>query len=142
MNKIFLSGNLTRDPEQRVVSTQRGENTVTALTIAVNGRSKDDTMFVRVNAWDKLGENCARYLTKGRKVLVTGEARVRAYTNKNNEPGAALEVRASEVEFLNAPAEEHGDAWEPPETVQKVKSNDVLRAAQKQLKEEPNDLPF
>ena len=75
MNKLTLIGNLTGEPEVR--STPNG-TTVCAFTIAVERRHADKngerpTDFFRITAWRQLGENCARYLTKGKKVAVIGE---------------------------------------------------------------------
>lgn len=77
MNKIILIGNLTRDPELR--TTPNGY-TVCDFTIAMNRRrsgqqqagQQGDADFFRITAWRQLGENCAKYLSKGRKVFVTG----------------------------------------------------------------------
>ena len=102
MNKITLIGNLTRDPEAR--ATPNGI-TVCTFTIAVNRRfaNKDgekETDFFRVNAWRQLGEACAQYLAKGRKVAVVGELQARTYESKDGETRMSLDVQADEVEFL------------------------------------------
>ena len=70
MNKIILTGNLTRDPETR--ATGNGA-TVCSFSIAVNRRFAQQngekvTDFFRINAWRQLGDTCAKYLAKGRKV--------------------------------------------------------------------------
>ena len=68
MNKIIIIGNLTGDPEKR--STQSGKQ-VTTFTVACNRRGENaGADFFRVAAWDKMGETCAQYLAKGRKVCV------------------------------------------------------------------------
>lgn len=87
MNRIILTGNLTRDPEQRVTGSGIS---VCSFAIAVNRRiSKQDgekqTDFFRINAWRQLGESCARYLAKGRKVAVVGELQPRAYVDRNGD---------------------------------------------------------
>ena len=71
----------------------------------MNRRNSDDADFFRVTAWDALGENCNKFLTKGRKVAVVGSVSVRAYQTKNGDPAASLELTAQEVEFLSTPAE-------------------------------------
>ena len=75
--------------------------------MAVNRRrSKDNEAdFFRVSAWRQLGENCQRYLAKGRKVAVTGPVSVSIYTAQNGETRANLEVTADNVEFLTPAAE-------------------------------------
>ena len=102
MNKLTIIGNLTKDPETRTTSTG---NTVCSFTVAVNRKkvSEPQTDFFRVNAWGKLGELCARFLNKGRKVAVVGELQARTYES-NGQTRLSLDVVADEVEFLT-PAE-------------------------------------
>lgn len=105
MNKLILIGNLTADPQLR--TTQAGD-AVCAFTIAVNRRKSNNAQagqpeadFFRVNAWRQLGENCARYLAKGRKVYVSGPVQCRLYTGNDGQTRASMEVTAGEVEFLS-----------------------------------------
>ena len=109
MNKIFLIGNLTNDPETR--TTQSGVS-VCSFTIAVNRRfagrdSEKQTDFFRINAWRQLGDNCQRFLAKGRKAAVVGELQPRTYDDKNGKTRVSLDVTADEVEFLT-PRESKG----------------------------------
>lgn len=100
MNKLTIIGNVVRDPEMR--TTQSGIN-VCSFTVAVNRRVKGDSQaadFFRVTAWRQLGENCHKFLAKGRKVAVTGPVSVNTYTNQNGETRANLDVTAEDVEFL------------------------------------------
>lgn len=102
MNKLTLIGNLTSNPELR--STQSGKS-VCVFTIAVDRRFAQDgnkiTDFFRINAWGKVGENCGKYLSKGKKVAVIGELQARLYDAKNGEQRLSLDVQADEVEFLS-----------------------------------------
>lgn len=106
MNKLIIIGNLTRDPELR--STQSGIP-VCSFTVAVNRRraanaeagSQPEADFFRISAWRQLGELCARYLSKGRKVCVVGSVTVNTYTGNDGVTRASLEVNADEVEFLS-----------------------------------------
>ncbi len=109
MNKIFLIGNLTADPEMR--TTPNGINVCT-MNIAVNrrfssAREERQTDFFRVTAWRQLGESCGRFLSKGRKVCVVGELTARTYEAKDGTTRVSLEVTADEVEFLS-PRENNG----------------------------------
>lgn len=101
MQKLIIVGNLTRDPESRNV----GEKSVCNFTVAVNRRRKiegqPEADFFRVAAWGKLGENCQKFLTKGRKVSVVGTVSAHAFAQKDGSPGASLEVFAEDVEFLS-----------------------------------------
>ena len=99
MNKLIAIGNLTANPELR--STPNGIPVCT-FTIAVNGRKSDEaSTFFRVTAWRQLGENCNRYLAKGKKVFVSGPVSVSTYTAKDGSTKASLEVTAEDVEFLS-----------------------------------------
>jgi single-strand DNA-binding protein len=108
MNKLFITGNLTRDPELR--STRDG-TPVCTFTVAVSRRQKSaeagkpDADFFRVTAWRALGESCGKYLAKGRKVGVTGSVSVNTYTAQDGSFRASMEVVADDVEFLSPKSE-------------------------------------
>lgn len=107
MNKLTIIGNLTRDPELR--TTQSGISVCT-FTVAVNRRQKDANGqnaadYFRVTAWRELGENCAKFLQKGRKVAVIGPVSVNTYQGNDGRTYANLEVQAQDVEFLTSLAE-------------------------------------
>ena len=103
MNKVFLIGNLTRDPETK--ATQSGA-TLCRFSIAVNRRTKSDgqqqTDYFNVTAWRQLGELCSRYLAKGRKVAVFGSIQTRTYEAQDGSKRSAFDIVADEVEFLSA----------------------------------------
>lgn len=107
MNKITIIGNLTRDPDLR--TTQSGKN-VCAFTVAVNKRAngQNEADFFRVTAWDKLGENCMKYLVKGRKVAVAGPVSLNTYTGQDGKSRADIVVTAQDVEFLTPRVERDG----------------------------------
>ena len=120
MNKLTIIGNLTSDPELRTIPSGVS---VCTFTVAVNRRyssSKEErqTDFFRVAAWRQLGENCSRYLAKGKKVCVVGEVSARAYEGKDGSLRASLEVTADEVEFLSprteGPAQDYAPRQEYP----------------------------
>jgi len=116
MNKLTIIGNLTRDPELRTTST--GLN-VCSFTVAVNRRrsansNQPEADFFRVTAWRQLGENCQRYLAKGRKVAVVGPVSVSTYTANDGTTRASLEVTADDVEFLSSRNEDAGYAPAAP----------------------------
>lgn len=110
MNKIFITGNLTKDPELR--HTSEGVS-VCGFTVAVNRKKTEKNRepgadFFNVNAWRGLGEVCAKYTEKGSKVTVVGRISLRKW-EKDGTHGASLEVLADDVEFLSgrsAPADE------------------------------------
>lgn len=127
MNRLTIIGNLTRDPETR--TTQSGK-TVCTFTVAVNrrGSGQQEADFFRVSAWNALGENCGKYLAKGKKVAVVGSVSVETFeSNKDGKTYAILQVMASEVEFLSTA----GTAQEAPANTDeqtgfsKVESDDL-----------------
>ena len=106
MNKVYLIGNLTRDPEMR--STSSGIS-VCNFSIAVNRRFKNaqtgqqETDFFNIVAWRQLAELCGRYLAKGRKVAVFGSIQTRSYEAQDGSKRTAFDIVADEVEFLSSP---------------------------------------
>ena len=144
MNKLFIIGNLTRDPELR---TTRDGTPVCSFTVAVNRRfrqnaeagNQPEADFFRVTAWRGLGENCSKYLAKGRKVGVTGTVSVSTYTGSDGTTRATLEVTADDVEFLS-PRGEGGMAPAMPQNV--PASAAPVPAGNDFVKVEEEDLPF
>lgn len=132
MNKLFVTGNLVRDPES---STTQDGKTVCNFTIACNRRQKDKdgknvADFFRVSAWNALGENCQKYLAKGRKVAVVGAVSVHAYSAQDGTAKGSLEVLAQDVEFLSSA----NSGEQAQESAPEVQPN--LTPV------EPSDLPF
>ena len=97
MNKIFIIGNLTRDPETG--TTKDGVNWC-RFSLAVNRRQREDALYMRVTAWRGLADSCTKYLAKGRKAAVVGSADVYAWLSREGAPRAQLEITAEDVEFL------------------------------------------
>lgn len=115
MNKAFLIGNLTRDPELRTTSSGIP---VCSFGLAVNRRVKTEGQpevdFFNVTAWRQLGELCARYLQKGRKVGVVGTIQIRTYDGSDGTKRTSVDVVADEVEFLSpAQGAEGGTPYYP-----------------------------
>ncbi len=105
-NKVFLVGNLTKDPELRY--TPQG-TAVTTLRIASNSSFKDkagqpqkSTCFVNVVVWGQMAEVCNQYLQKGRQVLVEGRLQSRSWQNAEGKNRSVLEVVAARVQFMPA----------------------------------------
>ena len=104
MNKAFLIGNLTRDPELRTLPSGVS---VCTFTIAinrtfVNQQGVREADFLNIVAWRQLGETCARYLSKGRKVGVTGSIQTRSYDAQDGSKRYVTEIVADDVEFLSS----------------------------------------
>ncbi len=101
MNKIFLTGNLTKSPELR--HTER-DMAICHFSIAVNKYVKGEqkTIFVNIVTFSKTAENCEKYLAKGSKVAIIGELEIRQYEGNDGQIKYMTEVLANEVEFLSS----------------------------------------
>jgi len=106
-NKVFLIGNLTRDPELRYTP---GGVAVVNLRLAVNrkfrdksGELKEETCFVTVTAWDKQAETCNQYLQKGRSIFVEGRLQSRSWETTDGQKRSTIDIRAERIQFLGAP---------------------------------------
>ena len=109
-----IIGNLTRDPETRIVRINGQDRPVCNFTVAVNRVGREEAAFVRVAVWGKSGENCQKYLAKGRKVYVRGEPGVHVWTSRDGEARAELELTADSaggVEFLTPKGHEQQEAF-------------------------------
>ena len=126
MNSLHIIGNITKNPETR---TTPSGSTVCSFTVAVNRRKKvqgqPDADFFRVSAWNQLGENCQKYLAKGRKVSVVGSVTAHAYSTQDGKPGASLEVMANDVEFLSSKGEAESNSGTDKNGYTQVDSDDL-----------------
>jgi single-strand DNA-binding protein len=106
INRVVLTGNLTRDPELR--STQGGTS-VCSLRVACNTRRKgpsgdweDKPNFFDVTVWGAQGENCSRFLSKGRPVAIDGRLEWREWEDPNGNKRQAIDIVADAVQFLGS----------------------------------------
>jgi single-strand DNA-binding protein len=107
INRVVLTGNLTRDPELR--STGSGMS-VCSLRVACNTRRKDQTTgdwvdkpnYFDVTVWGAQGENCARFLSKGRPVAVDGRLEWREWQDKDGNTRQSIDIIADAVQFLGS----------------------------------------
>ena len=139
MNQHTIIGNLTRDPETG--TTQGGVNWC-RFTVAVRKKrpkeGEKDADYIQVTAWRGLGDSCAKYLSKGRKVCVIGEPKAGAWIGKDGSAKGQIEITADEVEFLSSAG---GNRNEPTD-------DDVPPAPEDRDPEtgytqvEPEDLPY
>lgn len=135
LNKVFLIGNLTRDPELRY--TPNG-TAVANLGLAVNRRFKDssgelkeEVCFLTVTVWDKQAEACCQYLKKGRPVFVEGVLQSRFWETNDGQKRSAIDVRAERVQFLGNYGPKEKDAAE--------KAADMQTAEATQQQPQPNE---
>ena len=127
MLKTILIGNLGGDPVQRQIPSG---DTVVSFRVAVsNGRDRAPT-WVKVTVWDKLCDVCLKYLRKGSRVAVVGRPKASAWTGQDGRLNAALEMTASEVEFLSSRQDQEDT---PPAPVDPETGLEIV---------EPEDIPF
>lgn len=139
MNKVFLIGNLTRDPE---LSTIPSGVSVCRFSIAVNRRFKNangeqETDFFNIVVWRQQGENCAQYLRKGSKVSVVGQIQIRNYES-DGVRRTAVDIVADEVEFLTP----KGDGQSNSGNYQSEKPVRAKVSPKEMQPMEDDDLPF
>ena len=101
LNKIFIMGRLTRDPELR---RTQGGNAVTSFALAVDRDFKSadgakETDFIDVVAWRNTAEFAAKYFAKGRMAVVEGRLQMRDWTDKDGNKRRSAEVVADNVYF-------------------------------------------
>ncbi|MCM1437765.1 MAG: single-stranded DNA-binding protein [Roseburia sp.] len=102
MNKVFMIGNLTRDPELTETS---GGVQICRFSLAVkrgyrNGDGDYATDFFNCIAWRGLGENIARYAHKGNKLAISGSIELRNYEDSQGAKKTAVDIIVQDVEFL------------------------------------------
>ncbi len=140
MNRIYLIGNLTRDPETS--STQSGVQ-FTRFTIAVNRPFTNSTGdrvadYFDIIVWRALADSCAKYLYKGSKVGISGSVQRRQYEDRDGIKRTSFDVVADEVEFLT-PKTTDG-AQKPRETV--APTVDPVTGQMGMMPVYDDDLPF
>ena len=117
MNQHTIIGNLVRDPETG--TTQGGVNWCRFVVAVRKKRAREgeqDADFIQVTAWRGLGDTCAKFLAKGRKVAVSGESRAGAWIGRDGSAKGQIETTADDVEFLSPAGRgnEPTDADAPP----------------------------
>jgi single-strand DNA-binding protein len=138
LNKVFLIGNLTADPELKYTASGTAR---TRFSIAVNRQYKDsagqlqeEVTFVPIVTWGTQAENCANYLSKGRSVAVEGRLRIDSFENAEGERRKVVEVVAQNVQFLGGPPRSESE----PGTVPSPSD----QPSEHKDKEEDEEVPF
>lgn len=120
MNKSIIIGNLSRDPE---LKTTASGISVCTFSVAVNRNfgEKKEVDFIPVVTWRGLADNCAKFLSKGKKVGVSGRIQVRNYEAGDGTKRYVTEIVADDVEFLSPKSEGSGT----PNQFEADRQNDV-----------------
>ena len=154
MNRVFLVGRLSRDPELRHTTSGMA---VCQINVAISRRTAagrdPETDFINVVVWDKQAENISRYLSKGRQVAIEGRIQTRSYDNNEGKRTYVTEVVANNVEFLGSASDNQGrsnnvteanpfDDMPLPEAETISTDNDPFAAFGEKTEISDNDLPF
>jgi single-strand DNA-binding protein len=108
LNKVFVAGNLTRDPQVRFLANEKA---VASFGIACNrnyktaeGESREEVTFLDIEAWGRTAEICGQYLTKGKPCLVEGRLKMESWDDKKDgSKRSKIVIVADNVQFLGAP---------------------------------------
>ncbi len=153
MNKVFLIGRLSRDPELRHTGNGTAVCQINvAISRPVSQGREPETDFINVVVWNKPAENVARYLSKGRQVAIEGRIQTRSYDNNEGKRTYVTEVVASNVEFLGLASDNRGSTSQPmpednpfdAEPMMDTTSveNDPFASFGEKVEISDNDLPF
>lgn len=135
MNKVFLIGRLTREPELRYTDNNVA---VVGFTLAINRDYKNqdgeyDADYINIVAWKNQAENVGKYLSKGSLCAVDGRLQTRSYETENGQQRYITEVVANNVQFLDSKKKENDKPLE---------ENNPFAEFGEQIEINPNDLPF
>jgi single-strand DNA-binding protein len=143
INRVVLTGNLTRDPELR--TTPSGMS-VCSLRIASNTRRKDGSgnwvdkpNYFDVTVWGAQGENCANYLSKGRPIALDGRLEWREWEDKEGNKRQAVDIIADSVQFLGSREGGENGGRFTPQTDVPADTGDFARASAATT---DDDIPF
>lgn len=148
INKVMITGNLTRDAELR---TTQGGTAVLSLGIAVNDRRRnpqtgeweDYANFVDCTMFGKRAEGIARYLTKGTKVAIEGRLHYSSWEDRNSgQRRSKLDVTIDEIEFMNARGGNGDQGSYSPAPAQSQRSVESVQQAPAPAAYNDEDIPF
>lgn len=133
MNKVFLIGNLTSNPE---LTTSANDVKVAKMTLAVNS-IKGDANFFRVIAWRTTAENVFKYCYKGDKIAIFGYLQQNQYTDKDSVKRSTIDIIAETVEFINVKqnAAQEPSAHAKPNTPDETPTNPKISQIRKEVEQ-------
>lgn len=128
MNKYIALGNLTKDP---CLKTTKNQNTVCEFSIAINNKVNNSVFYIDIETWGAVANNCNRFLSKGRKVLIEGRLALSSWRNKDGENRTKIYCNAERVTFLDKTDMDNSE-----------KKDIASEAAEKIIEDEFADIPF
>lgn len=157
LNRVIVAGNLARDPELKVTSSNRK---FTNMVIAINefwkdkdGKTAKKTIYINIIAWGSLAENCAKFLKKGRAVMIEGRIESDKYEDKNGKKQYITRINSNNVVFLenssrnnnyadDAEDDEDEDNFCESSKINPKKTAISKKVVKRQVKETAEALPF
>ena len=141
MNKVFLIGNITRDPE--LSETNNGAS-ICRFGIAVNRRSPsgEQTDFYNLTAFRALAETIAKYKKKGDRIAVVGDIQLRQYEDNQGQRRTAVDVIVQDVEFLNSKSQNSGDDFYDAPAASTGSAPARKKPALQSFDDDDGDIPF
>lgn len=137
INRVIVAGNLTRDPELKVTASNRK---YTTMTLAVHDYWRDNggelskkTTFINLITWGNLAENCAKFLRKGRCVMVEGRLETDNYTDKNDIKHSITKINCSSVVFLENDSQTKTAIKNSDETIIDNKKNNLTTSSENRV---------
>lgn len=144
MNKVFLIGRLTREPELRYTESNIP---VAMFTLAVNRSFTNndgdrEADFINIVVWNKKAENAKNYLNKGSRVAIDGRIQTRSYDNQNGQRRYITEVVANQVEFLESKKESNVNDEDINSNDKQQEEVNPFAEFGEQISIDPDELPF
>jgi single-strand DNA-binding protein len=135
LNRVLIAGNLTRDPQTKLLS---GDRAVANFGLAINrkfkgsdGEQKEEATFVEVEAWGRTAELAGQYLAKGRPCFIEGRLKLDQFEDKEGKKQSRLKVVAESIQFIGGKRD--GDQAQAQE--QRAQAAPISEPA-------PEDTPF
>ncbi|MFC2140261.1 single-stranded DNA-binding protein [Candidatus Auribacterota bacterium] len=139
LNKVFLIGNLTKDPELRYTP---GGSPVVDLDLATSrtyvtktGEKKEEVCFVRIVAWGRQAETCGEYLSKGSPIFAEGRLHLDSWETQEGEKRSRLKVHAQRIQFLGKTKKTSDEK----KTTNQESTNDFASSSSEEM---VDDIPF
>lgn len=120
MNKFIGLGNLTKDPEFKEVKSGKS---VCTFSIAINNKVNNSVTYIDVETWNKSAENCHRFLSKGRKVLIEGRLQLNSWQSQSGENRSKIFCIADLVTFLDK-SEPQDQTQEKSKTIKEIEEDE------------------
>lgn len=142
MNKTFLIGRLTKDPELRYTESNKA---IASFTIAIdrqyiNAQGEKETDFINIVTFQKQAENVKKYVTKGSQIAIDGRIQTRNYEDKDGKRVCVTEIVADRVQFLDAKKGEKSVQKEEP--VKQKLSDEVFSEFGSSIEIDESDIAF